>query len=143
VCVQLLSVDPDWPAERDFRLVSRLHVTSGGVRQSGGISNGPQHDGSNPSRHDPLQELNQIDPHPPKTIRVSLKWKTQKKKILYQRIIGSNQIHTKVVCHTKVQMRKMEKNQLKEVRGNRSDLKEVGKSVTTLFWGGFNFEQGK
>lgn len=67
-------------AERDFRLVSRLHVTSGGVRQSGGISNGPQHDGSNPSRHDPLQELNQIDPHPPKTIRVSLKWKTQKKK---------------------------------------------------------------
>jgi hypothetical protein len=66
-----------------------------------------------------------------------------KKKILYQRIIGSNQTHTKVVCHTKVQMRKMEKNQLKEVRGNRSDLKEVGKSVTTLFWGGFNFEQGK
>ncbi len=65
VCVQLLSVDPNWPAERDFGLFSRLHVTSGGVRQSGGISNGPQHDGRNPSRHDPLQELNQIDPHPP------------------------------------------------------------------------------
>jgi hypothetical protein len=31
-------------------------------------------------------------------------------------------------------IRREKKNQLKEVRGNRSDLKEVGKSVTTLFF---------
>ena len=73
VCVQLLSVDPGRPAKWDFGFVSRLHVTSGGTRQSGRISNGPQHDGRYPSRHDPLQELNQsaqplsqpITPPPP------------------------------------------------------------------------------
>lgn len=65
LCVhaQLLSVDADRSTKRDFGLVSRFHVASGGVGQSGGVSNGPQPNGGPTGWHGQLQELNQTVLH--------------------------------------------------------------------------------
>lgn len=106
LCVhaQLLSVDADRSTKRDFGLVSRFHVASGGVGQSGGVSNGPQPNGGPTGWHGQLQELNQtvLHTHSLNTL--------QKKKELELSLLPENakskRIENKVVCHTIVQKRK-------------------------------------